>query len=636
MNTYVFLTAATLSSLSACASFWAQANNYELETITISGTHAPIALRQVAGAVTIIDEKRIKASGAINISDLLRTVAGINIGQSGTSTSLSEVRFRGAESNHVMVLLDGVQINDSGQGDLTDFSHLLLANVSRIEILRGPQSAIWGSNAIAGIISITTNQIKSKSLQGAANIAAGNRHTQSASANISQRLSKLGFSLNASTFNTQGENISRTGDENDGYHNTDVSAGLNYSFDAYNRIDMRARTLHFTSDADSYNFATGLVGDGDDVAKGEQVSLGLNWHFAPTVNGQKDGIYSQLLSIQYSKQDTDNFSNNMFERSSRGERLRALWSNRLELAAKKWINLGLESSVQNFRQQGLTSDSDINQKRSSETFSFVSDALYALTNELALSASYRYDNNDVFTNDSSYRLGATFKINNDWRVFVSQGKAIKNPTFIERFGFFPNSFLGNPKLSPEQQKSIEAGIEANFDDISLQISAFSATLNNEILGFIFIPETGQFTAQNADTKSTRDGLELSIQGEISAFDWQAQYSYLDASEGNSAELRRSKHSGSLSTTYTMDKQNQVYIQADYAGTKFDNFFAPMQAGQIVSLKSYWLVSANYQYKHTEKMSFSLRLANLFDANYEDVFGYNTNGRSMLLTASYIW
>jgi vitamin B12 transporter len=240
MNTSIALLAASVLAGLSISAQAAQASN-SIETITIAGSHSPIVVGQIAGALTVIDETRIKASGAIGITDLLRTVAGVNIGQTGTSGSLSEIRFRGSESNHVLVLVDGIQINDGGQGGITDFSHLLLANIARIEILRGPQSAVWGSSAIAGVISITTKQASSENIQGTINLALGDRNTQSLSANVSQQVDKLSYTLNASSYKTDGENISREGDEADGYRNNDLSGGINYRFSSSSRSDVRAR-----------------------------------------------------------------------------------------------------------------------------------------------------------------------------------------------------------------------------------------------------------------------------------------------------------------------------------------------------------------------------------------------------------
>ena len=630
---FAIVAAAVLSGLFISAQ--AQQNDLQnIETIRIIGTHSPLAVGQIAGSVTIIDEARISASGAIGVSDLLRTVAGVNIGQTGTTGSLQEVRFRGSESNHVMVLVDGVAINDVGQGGITDFSHLLLANISRIEILRGPQSAIWGSNAIAGIISITTKQAESRELTASAQLGVGNNSTQSANIHIAQQLNDLSYKINASTYKTKGENISRIGNEDDGYRNNDLSSALNYRLNQNNRIDVNARFMEYTNDADSYDFTTGLVGDGNAIAEGKHISAGLNWYFAPHRNPQEDRIYSQLVSLQYSKQETNNFSNNAFDRTSSGEKLRMLWSNRFEFTTSKWLNIGLESTNEEFTQRGPNAASGVNQQQSNDTWSIVSDGLYALNNELSLSASYRYDNNDIFDNAGSYRIGVTYTISNDWRIFASQGRAIKNPTFVERFGFFPNTFTGNPDLIPEQQTSIEMGIEGAFDNVTVQVNWFNATLNDEILGFVFVPETGGFTAQNSAQESTREGIELSLNGQVNNVSWQAQYSYLDAAQENAAELRRSKHTGSISATYTYSAQHQYYVQADYTGTKLDQFFPPAQAAQLVSLKSYWLVSANYQYTYSQNISLNVRLSNSFNEQYEDVFGYNTNGREALLGLRY--
>ena len=626
------LSAAVLSSLTITT----HAQQNEMETITVAGAHSPISVGQIAGSVTVIDEARIKASGAIAITDLLRTVAGVNIGQTGPSGSLTELRFRGSESNHIMVLVDGIAINDVGQGGLTDFSHLLLANIARIEILRGPQSAIWGSTAIAGIINIITKRSSAKTMQAGVAIYGGNLSTYGASANASRQADNLGFRINASTHKTKGENISRDGNERDAYSNTDISGGLDYQISDANSLNFTARLLNFSADADGYNFATGLVSDSNDVAKGEQLSLGANWRFSPSDNNNEKSIYSQLLSLQYSRQTTDNFSDRIFGRSSQGEKLRLLWSNRFQFTRNKWINIGLESTTEDFKQRGASADDQANQNQTNDTHSFVTDGLYAVSDNISLSASYRYDNNDDFDNASSYRFGATYALNTNWRVFLSQGKAVKNPTFVERFGFFPNSFLGNADLTPEEQKSTEAGIEGSFDSASIQLSWFDATLDNEILGFVFDPESGQFTAQNATQESERQGFEISAQGQVAKFSWQAQYSYLDASEGGSVELRRSRHVGSASTTYTFNAQHQWYLQADYSGTKFDRFFPPFpQPSQVVTLKSHWLVSANYVYTYSEALSMNLRLSNLTDEDYEDVFGYNTQGASALLRVQYV-
>lgn len=623
-------------SLHSTALYSQEANN-NIETITITGARSPILVPQVAGSVTIIDEAQIKASGAITMIDILRTVPGVNVAQNGPIGALAEVRFRGTESNHVMVLLDGVAINDLGQASLADFTHLLLSNIERIEILRGPQSAIWGSNAIAGIISITTKQASANNTNVEVNLGIGNSDTYQSSAHASKQTQDYALSLNASTYSTAGENISRQGNENDGYKNTQINGRFNYVFSAYNRVDLNARLLNYTSESDNYDASTGLVSDGNAKAKGEHTSLGINWHFAPTDNGKKSGIYSQLLSLQYAKQVTDNFADDIFARASQGETLRILWSNRFEFTQDKWINLGIENTQEDFKQRGSLPTSGENQSQSNDTLSLVSDGLYAVNNKISISGSVRRDNNDIFDNATSYRLGATFALNNNWRMFASRGRAIKNPTFVERFGFFPQFFLGNPNLQPEQQTSSELGLEADFTNTSIKLNWFKADLTNEILGFVFDPSSGQFTAQNAMQDSERQGLEFSIQSQFADVQWQANFTYLDASENDEAEIRRARNTGSLSGTYQINPKHQVYLQADYTGTKFDTFFPPdFSPAQTVSMRAYWLVSANYQYTHSKHIQLNLRFSNALNEKYEDVLGYSAQGSRALLNARIIW
>ena len=621
-----------------------------IETISITGSRAPIAKPLVAGSVSIINSAQIKASGAVNISELLRTVAGVNLSQTGPLGSLAEVRFRGSESNHILVLIDGVEINDLGQGGLVDFSHIMLSQVERIEILRGPQSAIWGSSAIAGIISITTKQANSNQLTPELQVAAGDRDTFQTSVNLSKVNESLRYSINASLFKSAGENISREGQESDGYKNTSLSATLNYAFSQNNALDLNLRLLNYVSDFDATDFSTGLIADADNRSFGEQTSLGINWRVSPFANSQnsrlQNNAYSQLWSLHYTKQANDNYSNSDFSGSTQGEKLRLLWNNRFNLAHNTFVNIGLEAVQENYTQAGPIVYGDPNQSQSNSTYSIVSSGQWALTTALNISASIRADNNDEFNNTESYRVGGVYQISQNWRIFLSTGKAIKNPTFTERFGYFPQTFLGNPLLTPENQTSIEAGIEGNLSiadhSLTAQLSLFDAKLENEILGFVFSPNSGQFTAQNAEGESKRAGIELSLQGAQGEFSWQAQYSYLDADELSSnnditPELRRANHNASLSFTYAFNRKHSLYMQADYTGSRLDLFYTPYpQNAQVIGLNAYWLLSANYTYQYNAKLNINTRLSNMLNRQYEDVVGFSGQSSRILLNVQYSW
>lgn len=601
-----------------------------VETISISGSRTPISNQYVAGAMTVIDQAQIQASGALSMTELLRTVPSVNISQSGPMGTLTEIRFRGSESNHVLVMLDGVEINDLGQGGLIDLSHLMLANISRIEILRGPQSALWGSSAVAGVINITTSTASDSS---GAHLGAsyGNKNTSQFQGGLNGQSNKWRYGLSASHLNTDGENIAREGDEDDGYQNTSAYARLGYRFSDYNQLTTNLRVLDYTSDFDSTDFSTGLVADANNISEGEQLSLGVVWDFTIA-----NSIWSQQLSYQYSEQENKNFSDNTFSGSTKGEKTRIVYNHNFKLKAGH-INLGAEAVDEHFEQAGPIGFGDPNQQQSNRSVSFIADTHQNISNALSFTASYRYDNNDEFKNADSYRLGFNWAVSDALRTFISYGEAVKNPTFTERFGFFPGTFLGNPELKPESSQSFEVGVDAAWQSYALKASWYRAKLEDEILGFVFDVDTGLFTAQNALEDSEREGFELEVSESQDNWRWALSYAYLDASEANLPELRRARHSGSAWLAYSISDTHQLYIQADYTGQRQDRFFPPFPApAEVLTLDNYWLVSANYAYHYNENTSASLRLSNALDTEFEDVIGFSGESRRVLASLNYRW
>ncbi|MFC4700440.1 TonB-dependent receptor plug domain-containing protein [Glaciecola siphonariae] len=607
----------------------------ELETISITGSRSPIAQKYVAGALSVIDQAQIEASGALDLSELLRTIPSVNISQSGPMGTLREIRFRGSESNHVLVMLDGVEINDLGQGGLIDLSHLTLANISRIEVLRGPQSALWGSAAVAGIISITS---KTASDSFSANLAAGygNKNTAQVRGAVSGRDDNFSYSLSLAHLNTDGENIARpsvaSGDgEDDGYKNTTAYAKLAYRFSKHNRIDANARLVDYKSDFDSTDFSTGLIADANNVSNGEQHSFGVNWYFS-----LPKSIWSQQLSYQYSDQENKNFSDAVFSGSTKGEKHRLVYNHTFDIESGH-VNVGIDAVDEQYTQAGPVTFGDPNQQQDNKTLSFIADTHQRLGAGLSISASYRADNNDEFDNAYSYRVGLSFQASDTIKTFISYGKAVKNPSFTERFGFFPGTFLGNEALEPESSRSFELGIDTSIADVDVQASWYRAKLQDEILGFVFDADSGLFTAQNATEDSEREGIEIELSRALKQWRWSLSYAYLDASEANAVELRRARHSGSAWLSYDLHTKHSVYVQADYTGTRFDRFFPPFPApSEVLSLDNYWLLSANYRYNYSEQISASVRISNALDEQFEDVIGFSGQSRRIFASLNYRW
>ncbi|MFT6954508.1 MAG: vitamin B12 transporter [Glaciecola sp.] len=607
--------------------------NQSIETISIIGSRAPVDKSTLAGSVSIINAETIEASGAATVTDLLRSFASINISQSGPTGTLTEIRFRGSESNHILVLVDGVEINDIGQGGLVNFAHLLVSDIERIELLRGPQSALWGSSAVSGVISITSKKAEvSGQHKLSANLGIGTQAIRQLGVNYKVRQDGFSLSANLNHLKTDGENISRQGSEEDGYRNTSFNTNITYQVNKEHNLTFNIRLVDFFTEFDAIDFAnTGLPVDADNYSNGKQLNALLRWDFTPV-----DSIWSQSLSYQLNRFASDSFSNDVFSGGTVGKTQRVNWINYINLGANDFINIGLDSVKEDFEQSGPNVFGNPNQTQDNQTISVLSDGQYEVAKRFYASYSIRADQSDEFDDANSFRLGLSYNFSKQLKAFISRGKAVKNPTFTERFGFFPGTFTGNSRLVPESSYANEIGLIYNLSDLfNAELTHFDTKLENEINGFVFDPATSAFTAQNIDDTSTRKGVELSIYGDWRDIIWSASFAYLDAQAPTEVELRRARHSASTTINYALSKISNIYFQADYAGSKQDRFFPPFpNPSQIVGLDPYWLISANYQYQYNEELGFGLRVDNLLNEGFEDVFGFVGQSRKIVVNMRY--
>lgn len=612
----------------------------DIETISVIGARQPIELSRLSASVSVIDRAEIENSGAISLSDLLRGMPGVSISQDGVKGSQTQVRLRGSEANHVLVLVDGVEINDLGADGGVNFAHLNLDNVARIELLRGPQSALWGSAAVGGVISITTLEAQAQ-LQGSTKLEVGENSSRRLAANIQGRSEKLDYSLSANHFSTDGQNIARIGEERDGYRNNELAAKLGWQTSESSRLIAQYRNLDTYNEYDGSDYTTGLSADADYFTHGRFSSGKLEWYYASA-----DSAWSQALGVHYNRNNSINYSplfgsENQHEQSEvDSNKQRWFWQNNLSYGQANRASLVLEHAKEEFEQIGkVQSWGNPNQQQDTHTNSIAADVLHQLSDSLTLTGSARHDNNQIFDDAFSYRIGATFDVTADYTLFVSHGKAIKNPSFIERFGYTPASFIGNPELEPEKSISTEIGLRAQLPaGWHTELSTYFTDLENEINGFVFDAALGGFTAANLEGDSERNGFEWQVSGQLAEVAVNMSYSYLDASEGkgqsNQLEVRRARHSANLVLNYAFfDKKANLYLQANYQGTRQDDFFGTSPATRV-KLGAATIVNASLTFKPAQHWTFALRAENLFDHDYEEVVGYQRQGRTAYLSAGY--
>ena len=606
-----------------------------IETLTVTGTRLPVQLSKLPASVSVLTEQDIQASGAVQITELIRGLPGVSIAQSGSPGSLTEIRVRGSESNHLLVLIDGVVANDVGQGSLIDLAHLTSANVVRIELLRGPQSALWGSGAVGGVLSITTKAAGELTSTVDVSAGIGTQGTYQGNINAATQQGDLTIRTYANYLTTDGDNISRVGNEDDGYDNLTAGLNLSYAANEANTLSLKVRNTHYENDYDATDYVTtGLPTDADNVTDGNQLSTKLAWRYAPT-----SSAWASTLSFDYRKDKNDNTTSGVDAGGTTGERITLNWSN--IYAMDNWqLAAGGEYLQRLFEQRGPVVWGDPNQKQHDTTASVFAEASGNLSDSVFANLSARFDDNSEFDDAFSYRAGLTWQVNATYALYSSFGKSIKAPTFTERFGYFPSSFIGNPDLMPEESEEWELGIKANWQSISAQISAYSADLEEEINGSVYVPEQGLFTADNVDGESTRDGVDVEINWRTSLARITATYSYLDAEQNNSGitstELRRARHQGSLSAYSDLGTDNfSVYAKVAYVGTHYDTFYpANSYVSETLALDAYTLASVNLGYQLSDSWQVSLKVNNLFDEDYEDIVGYAGQERRAVLSVSY--
>ncbi|WP_169726074.1 TonB-dependent receptor plug domain-containing protein [Aestuariibacter salexigens] len=606
------------------------------ETMTIIGSRGDSLSPYYAGRVDSLDRQDIEQAATLSLAELISSFAGMTVSYSGGLGSLTEVRLRGSESNHLLVVVDGVIINDVAQNGLVDFAHLSLAHIERIELLRGPQSSMWGSGAVAGVLNITTREPQSTP-QKNLSFEAGEQRSHRLSASMSSGNDQRSYVLSATSFATQGNNIASQGDEDDGYRQQQLSGRLHWQPYSDQQITLTSRLVNYHSDFDGLDYInTGLPVDADNVSDGEQVGVNLRWLVAPRRDNWRSAVELQLY-----QHNTENIELGRQASYTKGRSGRVNWTGQWAFNDDSYINLLAEYAREDFIQRGPVSFADPNQRQRIDSMSLAFESLVSLSSELSLTLSARSDDNDVFNNANSYRVGLTYQLGNSGTIYVSRAKAIKNPSFLERFGYYPTQFVGNPSLTPEQAISHEAGINWRpHPRLQFAISVFDSVLQNEINGFVFDPAVGQFTAQNVQGESHRQGFEIALRGDWRSLNWRASYSYIDATQGeaNITELRRARHQGALAIAYRWYQQRAgISVQLNYNGSRLDTYYPPYPANpETTGLPAYSKVHLKLDYRVSDNLQLNLGAENLLDTVTQDIVGFNSNGRRAYVDMRYTW
>ena len=618
--------------------------NQLTETIVVTASRIPIASEQAGASFTVLDEEYLDRRQALTVEELLRGTPGVAVSRSGVLGSLSQVRMRGAEANHTLVLMDGIEIGDPALGGELDFSHFLAASLRRIEIVRGPLSALWGSDAVAGAINlISTPEEFDRSLTTSAE--AGQFNTRKGSLSGSAGGDGWGVGVSVDHLSSDGQNISRSGDEADGYRNN--TGHVVVRFDPSGRVSLRliARRSESESQYDATSFLSGVPADSDRSTRRTHTVAGLQG-LASTSGGR----WAHRASLTHTGSENRNFASGAEIGETSGDKLHLSYQSTFlfrRLARKNGaggvspsITIGLGHEREDYLQRAPASFfGDPNRDLSTQSTEALAEFRLDARGDWGAAAALRFDRNSDYDDAVSWRVSALKHLGLGTAAHAAYGIGVKNPTFVERFGYFSN-FVGNPDLVPESSRGWELGVRYGgmAGRLTGSITWFSERLEDEINGFVFDPASGGFTAGNRAGVSRRRGLELQGRASIlPRLTLAGAYTWLRSREPAPGEtmvqeLRRPRHSGSLNAHYEIaDPAIGINLNLTYTGEQPDIFYPPWpNPSRRVSLDSFLLASLTASWQATSRVRWHIRAENLGDTRFEEVYGFRGPGRSIHL------
>lgn len=589
-------------------------------TATRSGN---VSVNAFTGSYTVIDEEQIEQRQIRNIEDALRDVPSVSV---AVTPGQTQIRLRGTEANHVLVLVDGIEVSDPGSGEF-DIGTLQAEIGSRVEVLRGPQSALWGNDAIGGVVAYES--ASGSDLDGfAARFEGGTNNTFNGAARAGFADDDWDFALSGTVVSTDGEPNARNGTRDIGRDSYTLSAKGSVAAARNFTLRAVARYVRTEGEFNDQDFAfgsptIGLVVD----SPGNEFE---NESFSALLGARLEalgGSWTHDLSAQITDANRQTTAPAGFPSSTESYRFKASYVTAYDFGGSEH-NLTFAAD---YELEGFNNVLTFDDRNEVENAGFVGEYRYS-GDRFDFAAAIRQDVNDLFQDATTFRVGAGFRVTETTRLRAAVGSGVKNPTLNELFGFFDGQFVGNPDLEPEESTGWEVGFDQTFADGRVTVSAtyFQAELENEIFS-AFDPVTFISSPANRTTDSEQQGVELALAAVLGAgFSFNGTYSFLDAEENEVEEVRRPDHLASAALNWEHPRElGSANLVVRYNGEAFDSNFATFPA-TIETLEAYTLVNFNARVKLTDGINAFGRVENLLDEEYEPVFSFVAPGRTALI------
>lgn len=598
-----------------------------LEPVVVTATRTAQTVDDALASVTVITRQEIEQLQAQSLQDLLRSVAGLDIANSGGMGKDTSVFMRGTNSGHVLVLIDGVKMGSATLGSVA-FQEIPVAQIERIEIVRGPRSSLYGSEAIGGVIQIFTRKGQGP-FKPSFSVGAGSYGTYQSQVGVAGGSDSSWFSANLNNINSRGFNACRgtysaacytVEPDNDGYHNVAASLSGGYRFAKGATAELNALRSEGNTQYDGYYNASSTV----------QQALGGKLHLAPTQ------AWQMTLAAGQSRDNSDNFNNATFLNSYNTRRDTATWQNDISVGNERLLTVGLDRQIDR-----VESDTAYSVKSRGNTafFTQYQGAVSVIDTQLSL----RRDDNEQFGGNTTGGVALGTTLSKGLRGTFSYGTAFKAPTFNSVY--WPSSsdtYSGityishsNPLLAPEKSKTVEMGLRyALSSGAYVNLSAYETTVRNLISWTTSATGPNEYTSTpgNVGLVNIR-GLELTHGVNLGEWALQTNLTLLnpenradDANHGNVLP-RRAKQSLRIDADRTVGAY-QLGASLRGVGERYDKLDNSTRMG------GYTTVDLRAGYDLAKAWQLQGRIENLLDKEYETAAFYNQPGRSLFVTLRY--
>ncbi len=634
----------------------------KMEEVVVTATRVKEAAEGLPISTTVISSQEIEAQGLETVADVLRYVEGLYIQNTGGPGRTTSLRIRGLDSRWVMVMVDGMEVNDpSAIGGAFDFSDLTVDDIDRIEIVRGPASSLYGSDAMAGVINIITKRGRGKpSLTFSGYI--GSMDTWQARAFSQGQVGLLDYSFSASHLETNGVG------KDDRYWNSSYAFHVGTDLLENLRLEGTVRFVNGDVQYDDYDwFRKKAVNDPNQWQKRDHLILTFKATYLPfdwwesqlkmgmsdTRRKYNDKFDNESMDHQEYSSSWGTFVTDQLksEQSYTGRIKKIDWQNTFYVLDRKNVKdtlvVGYEyredegkstsyietESFSNGWPLGISVNRSRFSFRRAQLIGYYAQNELRLWDSLTLLAGMRIDDPDDFGGRTTYNLGASYHLKKTDTIFrVRFATAFKAPTLYELYAP-PNPawyFLGgNRNLSPERAQSYEGGITQYLfhRKVALDLTAFREAVKNKIL-YVYDPVTWYGTYENIASVVDR-GVEAGLTlRPLDNLVLKANYTYVDPEdrEHHRRVERVPLNQWSTSVFYTWKNKLKAYLGVRFVGDRVDSY----GTNKTYYINSYTVVDGKVSYQVGKHFQVFLRGENMFNRKYEEVKGYEAPGASWYL------